>query len=151
MARTTSIVREITVSYSYKAKPSELPQVTSSEAAFRLFLESWDKNKIEFIEQFKMILLNRTNRVLGLVELSTGGTGGTIVDKRVMFAAAIKGNARGIILAHNHPSGSLKPSKEDKSITEGIVAAGKILEVPVLDHLIITPYGYYSFANERLL
>jgi len=83
------------------------------------------------------MLLSRHNRVLGLVDISLGGTAGTLADPKVIFAAAIKGNASGIILAHNHPSSNLKPSQADIDLTRKIKTGGQILDLGVLDHIII--------------
>ena len=145
------MVSEIELVYRTSIKPSQRPQVSSSAAAYEILLAGWDPDKIEFVEQFKVLLLNRSNRVLGQYELSTGGTAGTVVDIRLIFAAALKANASGIILAHNHPSGNLAASQPDRDITSKVREAGKILEIPVLDHLIVTSEGYYSFADQGLL
>lgn len=142
---------EIDLVYRTSIKSSQRPQVGSSAAAYEILLAGWDPNKIEFVEQFKVLLLNRSNRVLGQYELSTGGTSGTVVDIRLVFAAALKANASGIILAHNHPSGNLAASQPDRDITSKFREAGRILEIPVLDHLIVTSEGYYSFADKGLL
>jgi len=145
------MVSEIELVYRTSIKPSQRPQVSSSAAAYEILLAGWDPDKIEFVEQFKVLLLNRSNRMLGQYELSTGGTSGTVVDIRLVFAAALKANASGIILAHNHPSGNLAASQPDRDITSKVREAGKILEIPVLDHLIVTSEGYYSFADQGLL
>ena len=145
------MVSEIELVYRTSIKPSQRPQVSSSAAAYEILLAGWDPDKIEFVEQFKVLLLNRSNRVLGQYELSTGGTSGTVVDIRLVFAAALKANASGIILAHNHPSGNLAASQPDRDITSKVREAGRILEIPVLDHLIVTSEGYYSFADQGLL
>jgi len=98
-----------------------------------------------------VLLLNRANKAIGEYEVSTGSSTGTIADPKLSFAAAIKTNATGIVLAHNHPSGNLNPSEADISLIKKIRDAGKMLEISVLDHLIITSEGYYSFADEGLL
>ncbi|HEX5152795.1 MAG TPA: JAB domain-containing protein [Parafilimonas sp.] len=145
-------VAEIELIYKSKVKASERPKVTTSHDAFKLFKQNWDENKIEFIEQFKVLFLNRNNKVLGIFEVSTGGVSGTVADPKVIFAAALKMNACNIILCHNHPSGSLKPSMADEQLTQKIKEAGKYLDLPVIDHLIITAEdGYFSFADEGLL
>ena len=108
-------------------------------------------SKIEFVEQFKAMLLNRANKVLGIFEVSSGSSTGTIADPKLIFAAAIKANACGIILAHNHPSGNLNPSQADIDLTRRMREGGKLLEVQVLDHVIITCEGYYSFADEGMI
>ena len=85
---------------------------------YELLKLTWDENKIEFVEQFKVILMNRAQRVLGIYELSTGGVTGTVADPKLVFTAALKANACNIILSHNHPSGNLKPSRADEGLTK---------------------------------
>lgn len=146
-----SIVREIKLSYSPAVKPSLLPQVKSSADAYKHLCESWDKDKIEFVEQFKIVLLNRANRIIGICQISEGGQAGTVVDPKVIFACALKANASFVILAHNHPSGNISPSETDRSLTQKLVEAGKYLDLPILDHIIVTYDGYYSFADEGFI
>lgn len=144
-------VSEIELIYKTKVKASERPLIKSSRSAYEIVLSTWDPNKIEFIEQFKILLLNNSNRVLGLYELSSGGITGTVVDLRLIFGAALKANATALIMAHNHPSGKLIASEADHSITQKVKAAGKLLDIAVLDHLIVTPENYYSFADDGTL
>jgi len=144
-------VAEIQLTYKSKVKASLRPKISSSRDAYEVLKKYWDDNKIEFIEQFKVLLLNRANKVTGLYEVSTGTTVGTIADPRSVFVAAIKANACGIIVTHNHPSGNLNPSQADINLTKDLKAAGKFLHIPVLDHIIITSESYYSFADEGLL
>lgn len=112
-ASTLYHVAEIELVYKTKFKMSERPQIKSSSDAYEIFNGTWNENKIEFVEQFKVLLLNRANKVLGLYEVSTGGISGTVADIRLIFAAALKGNASLIVLAHNHPSSNTKPSAAD--------------------------------------
>jgi DNA repair protein RadC len=144
-------VAEVELVYKSKVKPSERPQVKSSKESYNLLLQTWDQNRIEFVEQFKVILMNRANRVLGIYVLSTGGVTGTVADPKLVFIAALKSNSCNIILSHNHPSGDLKPSKADEDLTNKIKQAGILLDIKVLDHIIVTSEGYYSFADEGLL
>ncbi len=144
-------VAEITLSYSSHIQCSERPVITNSDSAYTLLLQQWDMHTIELVEQFKIILLNRANRVLGIYTLSTGGMTGTVADPRLIFAAVLKANATSIILAHNHPSGSVAPSNADHLLTQKIKEGGKLLEITVMDHLIVTLEGYYSFADEGML
>ena len=144
-------VAEITVSYQPKFKASERPTVSSSKDVYNFFSHNWDNTRIEMIEQFKIMLLNRANKILGIFTVSTGGVAGTVADPKVIFAAALKGNASSIILAHNHPSGNLKPSEADRQLTNKLSQAGKLLDISVLDHLIITAEEYFSFADEGLI
>ncbi len=144
-------VAEIQLTYKSKVKASLRPKISSSLDAYEVLRKYWDDNKIEFIEQFKVLLLNRANKVIGMYEVSTGTTVGTIADPRSVFVAAIKANACGIIVTHNHPSGNLNPSQADITLTKDLKAAGKFLHIPVLDHIIVTSEAYYSFADEGLL
>ena len=97
------------------------------------------------------MLLNRSNRVLGIYEVSTGGITGTVADPRVILTAALKANAVSIALCHNHPSGSIRPSRQDEELTQKIRNAALFLDIKVIDHVIITTESYYSFADEGLL
>lgn len=144
-------VAEIQLTYSTTVKPSMRPKISGSRDAYNVLLENWDKSKIEFIEQFKVMILNRANKVLGIFEVSSGSSTGTVADPKLIFAAAIKANACGIILAHNHPSGNLNPSQSDIELTKRMKEGGKFLEIQVLDHVIVTTEGYHSFADEGLL
>lgn len=144
-------VAEVELIYKNQVKPALRPIVTSANSTYQMFLNSWDSGKIELQEHFKVMLLNQGNKVLGIFSMSAGGVSSTVVDRKLIFATALKANASKIILAHNHPSGSLRPSNSDIELTKIIVTAGKILEIAVLDHLIITRDGYYSFADEGLI
>lgn len=102
-------------------------------------------------EEFWILLLNRANEVIRPVQVSLGGVSGTVVDVRLVFKYAVENLASSIILAHNHPSGNLRPSASDKAITRQLSDAGRILSIPVLDHLIVSDNGYFSFADEGML
>ncbi len=102
-------------------------------------------------EEFWVIYLNRSNAVIKKEMISRGGISGTVVDSRLIFKAAIESLASSIILCHNHPSGNRRPSEQDIQITKKIKAAGQLLEIPVLDHVIICEESYYSFADEGIL
>lgn len=128
-----------------KSKIPERQSLTSSRQVYqylRSFLE--DLNH----EEFWVLLLDRRNNVLGQKRVSSGGVAGTVVDAKMIFKPALERYASHIILAHNHPSGSLKPSSQDLNLTEKIKTAGHYLDIKVLDHLIITAVGYYSFSDE---
>ena len=103
------------------------------------------------IEEFWVVFLNKANEVTGKKKVSVGGTAGTVVDAKVIFGLAIEAKAAGIIVFHNHPSGNLQPSGPDISTTKKLKEGGALLEIPVLDHLIISERGYYSFADEGML
>lgn len=144
-------VAEISVSYKPKFKASERPKVNSSKMVYDILLDNWNKDILELQEQFKVILLNRANKVLGIYEASTGGMSGTLADPKLIFSTALKACATAIIVAHNHPSGNLKPSQEDIGLTKKLIAGGKILDINVLDHIIVTAEGYFSFGDEGLI
>lgn len=146
-------VSEIDIVYKKKTtcKVSERPLITSSLDGYRICLHYWNEDKIDLLEEFKVLYLNRANRVLHILQVSQGGLTATVADSRLILAAAIKIAACSMILVHNHPSGSLKPSKADEELTFKIRAAANYFDMKVLDHLIITSEGYYSFADEGLL
>ncbi len=144
-------VAEVELIYKSKVKASERPIITSSKDAYNVLIQLWDENKIEFVEQFKVLFLNKANKVLGAYEVSTGGISGTVADPRLIFVAALKANCCGIVISHNHPSGNLKPSRQDEELTQKIKQAGHFLDIQLLDHLIITNEGYLSFSDEGLL
>lgn len=144
-------VAEVQLSYKPHFKAQERPQVNSAKQAYQILLDSWDKSLINYLEQAKMILLNRNNRVLGLVDLSTGGGGSTVMDSKVIFAVALKATATSIIIAHNHPSGNIRPSSQDITVTEKLVKAAKILEIDIHDHLILSENSYFSMAEEGMM
>lgn len=102
-------------------------------------------------EEFWVLFLNRANRIISKQQISAGGMSGTIADPRMIFKAALDQKALSIILCHNHPSGNTQPSTADIQLTKNIVEAGKVLEISVLDHVIITQNDYYSFADEGII
>ncbi len=102
-------------------------------------------------EEFWILLLSRSNEVKDRICISRGGISGTVVDQRLIFKPAIARLASSIILAHNHPSGTLQPSEADRSLTKKLVESGRMLDIPILDHLIFTDKAYYSFADEGIL
>ncbi len=126
----------------------EKVQVTSSQESYKILLPYLSDLQTE---EFWAIFLNQNNRVLGKSKLSSGGINQSVVDVRILFKMALEHLATGLIIAHNHPSGNLKPSSEDVKITKQIAEAGKILNIQLLDHLIITQNSYLSFADENLL
>ena len=102
-------------------------------------------------EEFHIILLNRASEVIGIRQISIGGIAGTYVDAKIIFKTAISFGASALILTHNHPSGACRPSYNDEQLTRKIKEFGALIEMPVLDHLIITDNGYFSFSDNNLL
>ncbi len=146
-----SVVAEIQLSYHPAVKPSQRPKIGASREVYELFKANWDQDRLELQEQFKVMLLNRANRVLGIVEISSGGIAGTVADPKLIFAVALKAGASSIILSHNHPSCQLKPSRADIALTNKICQCGQFLDISVLDHIILTAEGYLSFADEGMM
>lgn len=147
----TSNLAEITVSYSTKVKVSDRRKITSCKDAEDVFREIWTAGTMELREEFYILLLNRANFVIGWCQISQGGLTGTVCDPRLIFSIALKCLAVSLILAHNHPSGNTQPSVADIQLTKNIAEGGKLLEISVLDHLILTAEGIYSFADEGLI
>ncbi len=146
-----STVAEITLSYYPDINIRDCQKINSSQDAERLFRENWNDAQIGFVEEFKIMLLNRTNRVLGLSSISKGGVSGTVADPKIIFGLALKAVASGLIVAHNHPSGNLKPSQADLVLTNKLKEAGHLLDIALLDHIILTPDSYTSLADEGYL
>ena len=144
-------VTEIDIVYRNKCRAKDRAKISTSNDAYKILLSNWNMDKIEIVEQFKVLLLNRKNACLGISEVATGGTSACIVDPKVIFATALKAAASSIILAHNHPSGSLSPSPADMKLTHKLHAGGIHLDITVLDHFIITPDGYYSMADAGVM
>ena len=102
-------------------------------------------------EEFWILLLNRSNRVIGKFLISKGGQAGTVADPKIIFKTALENNAANVVLAHNHPSGNLKPSESDDKLTRDMVASGNLLSLYVVDHLIFANNRYYSYRDEDLI
>lgn len=142
-------VAEINVSYSNTN--TERKAVHKSSDAVDVLRASWNPDTIELQEEFKVLMLDRANYTLGVYTLSKGGTTGTVIDIKLLFAVVLKCNASGIIIAHNHPSGNLKSSEADRKITANISKAASLLEIKLLDHVIISKSDFYSFADDGVL
>jgi DNA repair protein RadC len=147
----TTLLPEFTISLKTKGKKSQLIEVKDTDKAAQVCRMCFDDGKIDWIEEFIVIALNRANKVIGFYKVSSGGISGTIADTRVIFQFALLSNATSIIISHNHPSGSLTPSKADIDITIKIREAGKIFDIQLLDHIIITDEGYISLLEKELI
>jgi DNA repair protein RadC len=142
---------EIEISYNPKIPALQKPRITSSDDAYHQFMQLLNIGKLNIQEQVAVLFLNRGNRVIGGCKLATGGITGVVVDIRIILGIALKCLATGLILAHTHPSGELKPSNADKELTERLKQAAKLMEITLLDHLIITTEAYNSFEDEGFL
>lgn len=148
-AKAVSVVAALEIGRRRQSEQVEVkPQISSSKMAFGV-LHPYLQDKVT--EEFWIIFMNQNNRVIRLHQLSQGGIAGTVVDTRIVFKEALSCLATGMILCHNHPSGNLKPSEQDKKLTKRLVEAGKILQISVTDHLIIGNGAYFSFADEGLI
>lgn len=130
------------------AEALDRKKITSSKDVFEYFVSLFGDQNYEL---FYILLLNRANKIIRHIEISEGGISGTVADPKKIFKMALENNATSIILSHNHPSGSVKPSDADIRLTKKLKNAGEMLDVPVLDHIIIGDEKYYSFADEGII
>ncbi|MBE0675303.1 MAG: JAB domain-containing protein [Bacteroidales bacterium] len=145
-------VSEVQLGYKSKLPASQRSVIKSSRDAFDLLVQNWDSNTLEYVEEFKILLLNRANAVLGILPVSKGGVSGTVTDVRIILQACVLSNASSLIIAHNHPSGNLNPSDADIKITQKIKEASSLMDIQLLDHLIlISDDTYHSFADQGQL
>jgi DNA repair protein RadC len=142
---------EFKLSYKKKGSFSEMYPIKDPESAADMCRRCFNHYTIDWKEEAIVIALNRSNLVLGFYRVSSGGVTGTVVDPKVVFQAALTSNACRLILAHNHPSGILKPSQGDRDITDKLVKGGKFLDIDIVDHIIITSEGYLSFQEQGWL
>ncbi|KGE16073.1 JAB domain-containing protein [Sphingobacterium deserti] len=142
-----SNVAEIKVQFLPSFKPSERPTIKESTHAYSVLKTQWDEGLMQFLEEFKVILLNNANHVLGVVDIAMGGKDSVMVDLRIIFSIALTASASKIIMAHNHPSGRLSPSGHDRALTKKAIEAGKLLDIEVCDHIILTAESYYSMRD----
>lgn len=140
-----NVITEIQVSYNTNSRVKQ--KITSSASAYEILKSNWNEGRLELQEEFKVLLLNRANDVLGIYNMSMGSVSGTVVDIRLLIAVALKCNASGILICHNHPSGNLNPSDADIEITKKIKQASELFDIKMIDHIIITHLGYYSFLE----
>jgi len=146
MQALTEKVAEIQLTYRPTCRLG--PVISSSHEAYEELLRWFPKETISLQERFVALYLNRANRVLGAYLASSGGITGTVADPRLIMTVALKTAAVGIILSHNHPSGNLKASAADIDLTKKIKEAGQLLDIQVVDHIILSSNGYYSFADD---
>ena len=143
----TITIKELVPKYRKTRKTIEHAKFTGSNDVEEYARKVWPFD-IGHREAFVVLFLNRDNSINSFQCISQGGQAGTVADPKVIFQSALLANAAAIILVHNHPSGNLKPSDADVRLTDKLLSAGEILDLPVLDHIIIGPERYYSFADE---
>jgi DNA repair protein RadC len=128
-----------------------LGKISSSFDVAEFLRKTYERGKLQLQEAFVVLFLNQQNEIIGYYKHSVGSINATIADVRIIFAAALSSLSTSMILAHNHPSGNTKPSEADKTLTAKIKEAGKLFDITVLDHIILTKNSYYSFADEGLI
>lgn len=126
-------------------------RVTDSTTVHNYLRQIWEFGSIEIYESFYALYINRANKVISWSLISKGGTAGTVADPKLVFRRALLSGASGVVIAHNHPSGNSNPSQADRDITNKIKHAARALDMELLDHLILTPDAYLSFADEGIL
>lgn len=145
------IINEVELHYR-QPQSKESVVIRNSEDAHKVLLSVFDSNQINIREEFVVLYMDRSNRLIGSYTGFKGGITGVAVDPRIIFSVGLKCLAVSIIVAHNHPSGNLKPSHEDKQLTTKIKEGGRFLDISLLDHLILNPSGeYFSFTDEGIL
>lgn len=142
---------EITIKVSIKKGDKQLLKINSPSSCASAFRMIFDADTISWKEEVVMLLLNTANELIGTYKISSGGTASCVIDPKIVFTVALQGCATNIILAHNHPSGNLKPSNEDIALTKKLVDGGRLLGITVFDHLIITENLYLSMQEEGLM
>ena len=139
------------VKLSYRKTSKKLGKVVCGSDAYEYLIKTYRKGTICYKEYFKVLLLNNNNDILGHAVISEGGITATCADIRIIFQDALLANATAIIISHNHPSGSIKPSTDDTNLTNRIKRAGDVMNIKLLDHIILTEDGYCSFRDEGIL
>lgn len=141
-------VREVNLMYSPKKQLVDQKAICTSFEAHEYLRKAYNSNTVGCQEQFVVLLMNKGNKPLGVFKASIGGISSTVVDVRLVFAAALKSMSTGIIISHNHPSGSLNESIPDKLLTKKIKEGCRLMDIELIDHLILDPFGnYMSFAD----
>ena len=141
-------VVEVELSYKNRVPYKERKKVQTSLDAYNLLINNHDDDTIDYKETFKVLYLNQASQVVGCFTLSQGGITSTCVDVRNILQGALLTNAVAMVLAHNHPSGNTRPSREDDKITNQVSKAGELLNIKVLDHIIFTREDFYSYGDE---
>lgn len=142
---------KITVTFDKNVRKSDLPTITSSYEAYDVLRKIFNADTFDWTEEMILLCLNKADKVIGFYKISSGGFAGTVCDPKVVLTTALNGCASQIIIAHNHPSGNLKPSQADLNLTRKIKEVCQFLDMPLLDHIIISSEGYTSLADEGLI
>ena len=147
----TNRVAEISVRYTNNIPLADRQQINSSAQAFVTLWPTFEEHH-EAFESFRVMLMDRANRLKGIYTVSQGGVAGTIADPKLIFSVALRTLSSGIIIAHNHPSGQCRPSQEDIHLTKKLVEGARLLDIVLNDHIIVAgPDSYFSFGDNGLL
>lgn len=142
---------EFEIKFKTKQKTSELFQINSSKDVATACRACFDADSIEWVESMIVIGLSVSNKIIGFYKISQGGITGTVCDPKVVMQFALLSNSVRLVISHNHPSGSTRPSGADKELTQKIKKAAELFDILLLDHIIITDESYFSFADEGIL
>ncbi len=142
---------EVRAVYKSRIRPQERPKIAEPTDVVRYLRAIWNQNTMELLEESVVLCLNGSHQAIGWVKVSSGGLNATTIDPKVVFTLALQTASSAIILAHNHPSGSLQPSTSDMALTNRIKSIGEILSIPLLDHIILTREDHFSFKQSGLL
>ena len=148
MEQTNIDVTEIEVTYVPRFLSFDNSVLKCSLEVYNIFIQLFDPKHLSVREECYALFLNRANRIFGSFKVSSGGITGTVIDIRLVLGIALKTLSTSIIIAHNHPSGNLKPSLADIALTDRLKQAAEVMDIKLLDHLIISPDGYRSLADE---
>lgn len=138
------------VKLTYKSIAKDKVKITSSRKVYEVFKPFYEED-MDYKEYSFIMYLNRQNEILGVLKLSEGGCSGTVIDPKILMQGALLVNAQAVIISHNHPSGTLRPSEADDVLTKKIKQLGELMDLPLLDHVILTSNGYYSYSDEGKL
>jgi DNA repair protein RadC len=139
------------VQIKYRTGNVQRQKIEGAEDSYNVFRGIFDEDTIDYDESVFVVFTNRALYTIGYFKVSQGGLSGTVVDPKKIFSVALQSGATGLIIAHNHPSGNLKPSVQDKELTTKLQQGAKILDLTFYDHLIVTSDNYYSFNEEGLI
>jgi DNA repair protein RadC len=139
------------MSFSHRVPTTDMFHISDPKDLSEIIRQCYDQSTISYQEEFLLFCLNRTNKIMGVFQISKGGMTGTVADPRIIIKAALDCAATAVVLSHNHPSGGLKPSIADEEITRKIKEACRCFDIQVMDHIIITEDGYFSFCEGGIL
>ena len=141
-------VAEVELSYRNRVPNKDRKRIMDSYSAYKILRNNYSDDTIDYREKFKVLYMNHGCQVLGCFTISEGGITNTLADVRMILQGALLTNAVAMVLAHNHPSGSTRPSREDDELTRTVVDAARVLDIKVVDHIILTSEDFYSYNDE---